>query len=237
MGGMNLRTCLLLLAGLICISMLSAVAEAKSEFEDQNWAKSKCMNFRSNKDVSPVELALKLAHDEGEFSKALTIASELMDDKLGCQQRYDIADFGYKSAVAISDFASAQKFMPVMRKFLEQKGRDVVFFDQLIQWVDANRDAHDASIFVADRDAIALRDRTLFYLRQDFRGGDIPKSKCDVLFSISEYGRPMNVNAVCEEKAVARSIEKHVPRMLFAPKVSDGKPVVQEAFFLKVNIQ
>lgn len=219
----------------------SAFAESKSEFEVQNWTKSKCMNFRSNKDVSSVEMALKQAYDEREFSEALTIASELMDDKLGCQQRYDIADFGYKSAVGINDFASAQKFMPVMRKYLEQKGRDVVFFDQLIRWVDENKAAHDPEIEVADRHAFAVRDRTLHYVFQEFKNKPekwrtIPRTECEVVFSINVYGRPGNVNADCDRSDVAEAIEKHLPKMLFAPKILDGKPVAQEQLQIKVNI-
>ncbi len=225
-----------------CTLMPAALAYDGDGTTGRDWTKSKCMNFRSNKDVSVPEMALKTAHSQGDRTAALELARELMANKLGCQQRYDIADIGYQSAVILKDFSSAQQFMPLMRKYLKKKGRDVKYFDQLIKWVDENQAARDPNVEVEDRQAFAVRDRTLYYVLKDFQnnnaaGRRLPQSKCKLEFAISEYGRPQNVEATCDREDVAASLKKHAPKMLFAPKILDGRPVVQERYLINVNLE
>ncbi|ACT58079.1 hypothetical protein [Hirschia baltica] len=240
---MKLLFCIGMSAAILVMGIESeAVADANNQAVTKDWSKSKCMNFSSNKDIEDSENALKEAHSSKDFKGANALASELMDNKLGCQQRYEIADIGYKSAVALRDFSSAQGFLPVMRKHLKKKGEDVNFFDRLIQWVDENKAAHDADIEVADRDAFAIRDRTLHYVYKDFidnrnYAGKVPTTLCEVNFAISEYGQPISVEAKCDQNEVQASLIKHIPKMLFAPKIVDGKPVVQERYGLKVRIE
>ncbi|WP_018997740.1 hypothetical protein [Hirschia maritima] len=222
-------------------SISSALAENNNDGVVKDWTKTKCMNFRSNKEIAAAEADIERDFVEKKYDKVLQSIEELMSLKLGCKQRYELADRGYRASIALSDFSQAIRFMPVMRKQIASKGGDVQFFDQLVSWVEANRIARDSSASVDDRNAYAVRDLTLQYLLSDFRkkrkfANWIPTSNCDVVLSVTKFGRVEDVQVECDIDEVELSLEKHVPKILFAPKIKNGEPVRQEKFNFKVQI-